>query len=80
MVPPRARPLEPGRDFEPEETWDPADYPVSDAVRSALFLNLLTEDNLPYYFAHIARVFGDSAWGTWARSSATGSSARVTVR
>jgi acyl-[acyl-carrier-protein] desaturase len=56
-----------GRDFEPEETWDPADYPVSDAVRSALFLNLLTEDNLPYYFAHIARVFGDSAWGTWAR-------------
>ena len=31
-------------------------------------MNLLTEDNLPYYFRTIERMFGaDSAWGTWAR-------------
>ncbi len=56
-----------GRDFEPDEAWDPTEYPLPDAVRSALFLNLLTEDNLPYYFAHITRVFGDTAWGEWGR-------------
>ena len=39
-----------------------------DEVRSALFVNLLTEDNLPYYFRTIERMFGaDSVWGTWAR-------------
>ena len=39
-----------GRDFvSREEWWDPADHGDS-AVRSALFVNLLTEDNLPYYF------------------------------
>ena len=56
-----------GRDFEPDETWDPEEYPVPDGVRSALFLNLLTEDNLPYYFRTIQNVFGDGAWGEWAR-------------
>lgn len=56
-----------GRDFEPDDTWDPGEYPVPDEVRSALFLNLLTEDNLPYYFHTIQNVFGDGAWGEWAR-------------
>ncbi len=32
--------------------------PIPDAVRSALFVNLLTEDNLPYYFHTIDRMFG----------------------
>ncbi len=42
--------------------------PISPAVRSALFVNLLTEDNLPYYFATIGRMFGtDGVWGEWAR-------------
>jgi len=37
-------------------------------VRSSLFVNLLTEDNLPYYFHTIARMFGsDGAWGAWSR-------------
>jgi acyl-[acyl-carrier-protein] desaturase len=37
-------------------------------VRSALFVNLLTEDNLPYYFRTIERMFGaDGPWGAWAR-------------
>ena len=57
-----------GRDFAPEEPWEPSEAPMDPAVRSALFVNLLTEDNLPYYFRTIARMFGeDSAWGTWAR-------------
>ena len=37
-------------------------------MRSSLFVNLLTEDNLPYYFRTIETLFGrDSAWGTWVR-------------
>ncbi len=56
-----------GRDFNPGESWSAEEYPVPDGVRSALFVNLLTEDNLPYYFSHIHRVFGDGAWGEWAR-------------
>ena len=56
-----------GRDFEADEVWDPTEYPVPDEVRSALFLNLLTEDNLPYYYHTIQTVFGDGAWGEWAR-------------
>ncbi|CAN5187609.1 acyl-ACP desaturase [soil metagenome] len=57
-----------GRDFVADEDWDPQEYPVSEGVRSALFVNLLTEDNLPYYFRTIERVFGaDEVWGTWVR-------------
>jgi acyl-[acyl-carrier-protein] desaturase len=59
-----------GRDFEPGAAWIPDDAGVSlpDEVRSALFVNLLTEDNLPYYFRTIESVFGrDGAWGEWAR-------------
>ena len=56
-----------GRDFQADEVWDPEEYAVPDEVRSALFLNLLTEDNLPYYFHTIQNVFGDGAWGEWAR-------------
>ena len=57
-----------GRDFEPDEAWDPADVPMPDGVRSALFVNLLTEDNLPYYFRTIEALFGaDSVWGAWVR-------------
>ena len=37
-------------------------------VRSALLVNLLTEDNLPYYFHSISGLFGDDgAWGEWSR-------------
>src|ERR671913_477785 len=59
-----------GRDFDPEQAWEPGDseLTLADEVRSALFVNLLTEDNLPYYFRTIERMFGaDSVWGTWAR-------------
>jgi acyl-[acyl-carrier-protein] desaturase len=57
-----------GRDFEPDYEWSPDEVQLSDAVRSSLFVNLLTEDNLPYYFRTIEAMFGrDSSWGVWAR-------------
>lgn len=57
-----------GRDFEPDYAWSPDEVQLPDEVRSSLFVNLLTEDNLPYYFRTIEAMFGrDSAWGTWAR-------------
>jgi acyl-[acyl-carrier-protein] desaturase len=57
-----------GRDFPPDEVWDATEVPMPDGVRSALFVNLLTEDNLPYYFRTIEALFGaDSIWGTWVR-------------
>jgi acyl-[acyl-carrier-protein] desaturase len=57
-----------GRDFPGGELWDPDEVPMPDGVRSALFVNLLTEDNLPYYFRTIERMFGaDSIWGVWVR-------------
>ena len=57
-----------GCDFEADYEWSPEEVDLPDEVRSALFVNLLTEDNLPYYFRTIERMFGaDSAWGTWAR-------------
>ena len=56
-----------GRDFEAGEEWDPTEFPLPEAVRDALFVNLLTEDNLPYYFAHIDKIFGPGVWGEWIR-------------
>lgn len=38
-----------GRDYVPGQDWEPQDFPLPEAVRSSLFVNLLTEDNLPYY-------------------------------
>lgn len=37
------------RDFSDADPWHPDEYPLSDGVRSSLYVNLLTEDNLPYY-------------------------------
>jgi len=62
-----------GRDFEPDHVWteddaDLAGATLTEAVRSALLVNLLTEDNLPYYFRTVEGLFGgDGAWGTWVR-------------
>ena len=57
-----------GRDFDADYEWSPEEATMAPEVRSALFVNLLTEDNLPYYFRTIEAMFGrDSAWGTWAR-------------
>jgi acyl-[acyl-carrier-protein] desaturase len=62
-----------GRDPIPGEEWTEADADlagahIDDAVRSSLLVNLLTEDNLPYYFRTVERIFGaDGAWGEWVR-------------
>ncbi len=57
-----------GEDFEPGWEWSPDEAAVPDEVRSSLFVNLLTEDNLPYYFRTVEAMFGrDSAWGEWGR-------------
>jgi acyl-[acyl-carrier-protein] desaturase len=41
---------------------------LPEGVRSALLVNLLTEDNLPWYTRTISRMFGgNSAWGEWAQ-------------
>jgi acyl-[acyl-carrier-protein] desaturase len=55
-----------GQDFVEGRDWDPSEVPLPDAVRSALFVNLLTEDNLPYYFQAIDRMFGRTGvWREW---------------
>ena len=53
---------------DPREAWSEDQAPMSDAVRSALLVNLLTEDNLPHYFETIDAMYGrDGAWGEWTR-------------
>ncbi|HWG74531.1 MAG TPA: acyl-ACP desaturase [Acidimicrobiales bacterium] len=60
-----------GRDFErdsPAGSSEEPDIPLPAGVKSALFVNLLTEDNLPHYFHVIAQALGDdSALGEWTR-------------
>jgi acyl-[acyl-carrier-protein] desaturase len=58
-----------GQDFEPDYEWEPRDAEISPSVRAALYVNLLTEDNLPYYFRDIDRMYGHGggAWAEWTR-------------
>jgi len=55
-------------DYADDYEWSSDESGVPAAVRSALYVNTLTEDNLPYYFRDIERMFGrDGAWGEWVR-------------
>jgi acyl-[acyl-carrier protein] desaturase len=57
-----------GRDFAGEGglAWAPEQSRLSGAVRAAFEINLLTEDNLPFYHHELVAKFGrDGAWGTW---------------
>ncbi len=58
-----------GRNFDGPlggDAWEPDQSKVTDMGRTALVVNLLTEDNLPSYHHEIASIFGrDGAWGTW---------------
>ncbi len=57
-----------GRDFADlgGEPWSLEQSTLSPIARTALEVNLLTEDNLPSYQREVERAFGrDSAWGTW---------------
>jgi acyl-[acyl-carrier-protein] desaturase len=62
-----------GRDMPPGTVWKAEDADlggavIDDAVRAALYVNLLTEDNLPYYSRDIDDTFGDDGiWSTWTK-------------
>jgi acyl-[acyl-carrier-protein] desaturase len=57
-----------GEDFEAGYEWEPSLTSPPPAVRSALYVNLLTEDNLPYYFGHLDSIYGhDHPWSVWLR-------------
>jgi acyl-[acyl-carrier-protein] desaturase len=46
----------PPHEYDPSKPWSPSDYPLSPGVRSALVVNTLTEDNLPYYTHNILNI------------------------
>ena len=53
------------RDFA-ELSWDESQSRLDPAVRAAVQLNLLTEDNLPGYHGELSRLLGrGEAWQTW---------------
>src|SRR5947207_1588643 len=57
-----------GRDFARlgGEPWSAGQSALSPIARTAMELNLLTEDNLPSYHRELARSFGrENAWGVW---------------
>jgi len=58
-------PWEQGRSFS-KEPWDESQASLSPEVRTALVLNLLTEDNLPSYHAEIAgQLPQGGSYGEW---------------
>ncbi len=57
-----------GRDFAflGGEDWVPEESALDPVAKTAMIVNLLTEDNLPSYHREIATRFGrDGAWGQW---------------
>jgi acyl-[acyl-carrier-protein] desaturase len=57
-----------GRDFAflGGEDWRPEDSRLDPTAKTAMIINLLTEDNLPSYHRVISQSFGkDGAWATW---------------
>jgi acyl-[acyl-carrier-protein] desaturase len=57
-----------GRDFVEGEEFVADAAQLEPAVRSALLVNLLTEDNLPHYFLGLQMNFGNEGiWGEWSR-------------
>jgi acyl-[acyl-carrier-protein] desaturase len=60
-------PWERGAQTDPRGHFDEDASPLSAGVRSALIVNLLTEDNLPYYFETINRMFANDVWRDWAK-------------
>ncbi|HEX5510245.1 MAG TPA: acyl-ACP desaturase [Actinomycetales bacterium] len=48
------------------EDWQPEDSRLDPVAKTAMIVNLLTEDNLPSYHREISERFSrDGAWGTW---------------
>lgn len=60
-------PYERGRNYV-SEPWVPDDSGLLDVAKVAMELNLLTEDNLPFYTLALTRTFGHTeAWDVWVR-------------
>jgi len=60
-------PYEEGRNFV-QEPWVESDSRLDGVAQTALEVNLLTEDNLPYYHLAIWETFGgDGPWAEWIR-------------
>jgi acyl-[acyl-carrier-protein] desaturase len=58
-------PYEKGRNYV-HEPWQSVDSELSEVARMALEVNLLTEDNLPYYTLALWATFGtDGPWREW---------------
>lgn len=58
-------PWERGRSFS-EEPWDESQATINERARTSLVLNLLTEDNLPYYHLALESYLPQrSAWKEW---------------
>jgi acyl-[acyl-carrier-protein] desaturase len=55
-----------GRDMPPGQA-PPSPSPLLPGVASALVVNVLTEDNLPYYVLGIHRQLGGGVWWDWLR-------------
>ena len=48
------------------QEWSAQDSSIPEIARTALVVNLLTEDNLPSYHHEVVSLFGrDGAWGSW---------------
>jgi acyl-[acyl-carrier-protein] desaturase len=52
---------------DPRGPFDEVSSSLPVGVRSALVVNLLTEDNLPYYYETINRMFAHDVWREWAK-------------
>ncbi len=60
-------PWERAHQCDPSTPWQPGESALSEAARVALYVNLLTEDNLPYYMASLASFGREGPWGEWTR-------------
>ncbi|MGI9600791.1 MAG: acyl-ACP desaturase [Acidimicrobiales bacterium] len=61
-------PWELGRSYR-DDPWDESQATLAPEARTALVLNLLTEDNLPYYHLRLATAFApDSAMTAWSKT------------
>lgn len=57
-----------GQNYSQNEKWSPDSYDIPEGVRSAIFVNLLTEDNLPYYTSTLLDLMGpDHPFNDWVR-------------
>jgi acyl-[acyl-carrier-protein] desaturase len=58
-------PWERGRNFR-DQPWDESQCTINERARTSLVLNLLTEDNLPYYHSALERHLPEgSVWREW---------------